>query len=235
MPAPAPPLLQVALVEDDAATRQRFGAAISAAPDLVLAGAFATGGEALAWLETQVLDVLLVDLGLPDVPGLAVIERCVQLHPRCDIMVISMYEDEEHVVRSLEAGASGYLLKDSFDDEIARHIRELRLGGAPMTPIIARHLIKKFRALPKDTAVHPGKNGPMGPMGTVPLSPREQLILVRISQGFSYGEIAELEGVTRNTVHTHIKNMYSKLSVHSRTEAVFEASRLGLLAGGPGL
>jgi DNA-binding NarL/FixJ family response regulator len=226
MPAPAPPLLQVALVEDDAATRQRFGAAIEAAPDLVLAGAFATGGEALAWLDLQAPDVLLVDLGLPDVPGLSVIERCARLYPRCDIMVISMYEDEAHVVRSLEAGASGYLLKDSFDDEIARHIRELRAGGAPMTPIIARHLIKKFRGLPRVAAA--GPSAP--PMPSTPLSPREQLILTRISQGFSYGEIAELEAISRNTVHSHIKNIYSKLSVHSRTEAVYEASRLGWLA-----
>lgn len=227
MPASAPPILQVALVEDDAATRQRFSAAISAAPDLALCAAFAAGGEALAWLERHVLDVLLVDLGLPDVPGLAVIEACARLHPRCDIMVISMFEDEEHVVRSLEAGASGYLLKDSFDDEIARHIRELRAGGAPMTPIIARHLIKKFRALPRGA-------GPAAASGLALLTPREQLILTRISQGFSYGEIAELEGVSRNTVHTHIKNIYSKLSVHSRTEAVYEASRLGLLDGRPG-
>ncbi|CAN5616795.1 response regulator transcription factor [soil metagenome] len=222
MPALATPLLQVALVEDDDATRERFCAAIVAAPDLVLAGAFATGGEALAWLKLNAPDVLLVDLGLPDVPGLAVIDQCARQHQGCDIMVISMYEDEAHVVRSLEAGASGYLLKDSFDDEIARHIRELRAGGAPMTPIIARHLIKKFRGLPR--------MGPAGPpAASTPLSPREQLILTRISQGFSYGEIAELESISRNTVHSHIKNIYSKLSVHSRTEAVFEASRLGWL------
>jgi DNA-binding CsgD family transcriptional regulator len=96
-----------------------------------------------------------------------------------------------------------------------------------MTPIIARHLLKKFRA-PRAAA----DAVPASDASVSPLSPREQLVLTRISQGFSYGEIADLESISRHTVHTHIKSIYSKLSVHSRTEAVFEANRLGLL--GPG-
>lgn len=211
------------IVEDDRATIERFVAAIAQAPDLRLFGIYGTGREALRRLENEAPDVLLADLGLPDLPGLAVITYCTQRHPRTDILVITMYEDETHVMRSIEAGASGYLLKDSLNDEIVERVRELVAGGAPMTPVIARQVLKRFR--PKGAPAARQADAPE----PVTLSERESLILTRIAQGFSYAEIAELAGISRHTVHTHIKNIYSKLAVHSRTEAVFEAGRLGLI------
>ena len=216
--------IRVAVLEDDAPTRARFCAAISGAPGMLLAADFALGGQALAWLEINPVDVLLADLGLPDVPGLAVIAYCAKRHPQADIMVISMYEDEQHVVRSLEAGASGYLLKDSLDQEITARIRELRSGGAPMSPVIARLVLKRFRP----PAPAPARAAEPDDSWVLP-TPRELLMLTRIAQGFSYAEIGELEGISRHTVHAHVKNVYGKLSVHSRTEAVFEANRLGLI------
>jgi DNA-binding NarL/FixJ family response regulator len=217
--------IRVAVLEDDASTRKRFCAAVAQAQGMRLVADFGLGGQALAWLEHNDVDVLLADLGLPDVPGLAVIAYCAKRHPRADIMVISMYEDEQHVVRSLEAGASGYLLKDSLEEEITARILELRSGGAPMSPVIARLVLKRFRPVP---AASDGKAA--ADDSWVLPTPRELLILTRIAQGFSYAEIGELEGISRHTVHAHVKNIYSKLSVHSRSEAVFEASRLGLIA-----
>lgn len=225
MNAAAAPI-RVALLEDDPATRGRFAAAIAEDDGLRLAAEFALGGEALAWLERHQPDVLLADLGLPDVPGLAVIAYCARRHPATDIMVISMHEDEQHVVRSLEAGASGYLLKDSLEGEITARIRELRAGGAPMSPVIARLVLRRLRPAP---AAAEGASGEADGSWVLP-TPRELLVLTRIAQGFSYAEIAEIEGISRHTVHAHVKNVYAKLSVHSRTEAVFEASRLGLIA-----
>ncbi len=223
MPASSDPI-RVAVLEDDEATRARFCAAIEQDAGLRLAAQFARGGEALAWLERHEPDVLLADLGLPDIPGLAVIAYCARRHPRSDIMVISMHEDEQHVVRSLEAGASGYLLKDCLADEMAARIRELRAGGAPMSPVIARLVLKRLRpAAPAGAAAAEGDDQWVRP------TPRELLVLTRIAQGFSYAEIADMEGISRHTVHAHVKNIYGKLSVHSRTEAVFEASRLGLI------
>ncbi len=216
--------VRVAILEDDDATRARFCAAIAQSHGIVVAAQFGLGSQALAWLERNEPDVLLSDLGLPDVPGLAVIAYCARRYPKADVMVISMYEDEQHVVQSLEAGASGYLLKDSQNDEIVERIRELRSGGSPMSPVIARLVLRRFRKYG-----NPPEARPEVDESWVLPTPRELLILTRIAQGFSYAEIAALEGISRHTVHAHIKNIYSKLSVHSRSEAVFEAGRLGLI------
>lgn len=222
MPSELSPLpIRVAILEDDDSTRARFCEAVRQSPGMALAAEFSLGAEALAWLEHNEPDVLLADLGLPDVPGLAVIAYCAKRHVKADILVISMYEDEHNVIRSLEAGACGYLLKDSINEEIAARITELRAGGAPMSPVIARLVLKRLRP----------QSPPVAELDErwVQPTPRETLILTRIAQGFSYAEIANLEGISRHTVHAHIKNIYSKLEVHSRSEAVFEASRLGLI------
>lgn len=217
--------ITVAIVEDEPTCIERFKHAVEAAADLRLLGCFASGRAALEWLENQSVDVLLCDLGLPDLPGLAVITYCAHRHPATSIMVITMYEDEAHVVRSLEAGASGYLLKDSLRDEICDRIRELHAGGSPITPTIARLVLKRFRPLPTENVQPPV-------LEYTRLTPKEMVVLNRIAQGFSYQEIGRLEGITINTVHTHIKRIYSKLAVRSRTEAVFEAQQLGLLDSG---
>jgi len=214
--------ISVAIVEDDPVCRARFADALSLAGRCRLSGVFDNGSSALAWLEQNEPDVLLTDLGLPDIPGLAVITYCAQRYPRCGIMVITMYEDEEHVVRSLEAGASGYLLKDSLRDEILQHVMELMAGGAPMTPAIARYLLKRFRP---DAEV-PAR---ITPAPAAQLTQRELEMLGLLAKGFSYGEVARLSGISVHTVHAHIKHIYAKLQVNSRSEAVFEAMQLGLL------
>ena len=211
------------IVEDDAATRQRFATAIATDPSLALVAALESGRDALRWLEQEGVDVLLTDLGLPDVPGLGVIAYCAQRHPAAQIMVITMYEDETHVLRSLQAGARGYLLKDALNNEIVARIHELADGGAPMTPPIARLVLN--RLCPRPPAPAPA----LMAADFDPLTERERQVLTRIAQGFSYAEIAELEGISRHTVHTHIKSIYGKLQVHSKSEAVFEAGRLGLI------
>jgi DNA-binding NarL/FixJ family response regulator len=221
--ATKPQKIRVAIVEDDTGVLARFQRAIAATTDLELLAHFGNGTSALAWLEHNSADVLLCDLGLPDFSGLAVIGYCAQKYPASNIMVITMYEDEDHVVKSLEAGASGYLLKDSLNGEIAEQIRELHAGGSPMTPVIARLVLKRFRITP--TPVEPEKKA----LAFTLLTDREIDILARISQGFSYAEIASIEKISTHTVATHIKHIYGKLSVHSKSEAVYEAMQMGLL------
>jgi DNA-binding NarL/FixJ family response regulator len=218
-------LISVAIVEDDEACRMRFETAVRKASDLHLSASFSDGRSALDWLDRNTPDVLLSDLGLPDLPGLAVITYYAQRHPSTAIMVITMYEDEQHVIRSLEAGASGYLLKDSVHGEICERIRELHEGGSPITPVIARLVLKRFHS-PN------GTTRPLPDNELVKLTPKEMVVLNRIAQGFSYVEIGKLENISVNTVHTHIKRIYGKLSVRSRTEAVFEAQQMGLLDTG---
>ena len=214
--------ISVALVEDEPSARERLERAIKSTVDLQLVVSLESGREALVWLEKNRPDVLLCDLGLPDIPGLAVITYCAKRHPACDIMVVTLYEDEAHVMRCLEAGASGYILKDGLNSEIAAQVREMRNGGVPMTPIVARMVLKRMRAPAQQESA---------PVSAVPpmITKREQVILTHISKGFSYAEIAGLEGISVMTVATHIRNIYAKLSVHSRSEAVYEAAQLGLI------
>lgn len=214
----------VLIVEDDAVTRKTLCLAVESAPSLRLLEAFDSVKPALAWLENGSPDVLMTDLGLPDGSGLEIIRVCAQRHPNTDIMVVTMSSDEENVLACIEAGASGYVLKDAGKMDIARAVLDLRAGGAPMSPVIARMVLAKVRD---------GKRPALAPAAdneaTAILTKREAAILDLIAQGDSYGEVAKLLSVSVGTVQTHIKNIYGKLAVHSRGEAVFEAHRRGLL------
>jgi DNA-binding NarL/FixJ family response regulator len=228
----APPTpVTVALVEDDPGTRSRFEAVIHAAPHLELAHSAARARDILAWLADHPVDVLLVDLGLPDGSGIDVIRECTRLQPACEVMVITMFGDEAHMMKAFGAGAKGYLLKDGTGEDLAAHIMNLRNGGSPMSPIIARKLLRKLggaSAQPPVLGAEPAP--PVRDTATgQPLSPKETEVLALVARGFSYGETAELLNVSVHTVHSHVRNIYGKLSVRSKTEAVYEARQLGLL------
>lgn len=214
----------VLIVEDDAVTRKTLCLAVESEPSLRLLAAFDSVKPALAWLENDSPDVLMTDLGLPDGSGLEIIQVCAQRHPNTDIMVVTMSSDEENVLACIEAGASGYVLKDAGRMDIARAVLDLRAGGAPMSPVIARMVLAKVRD-GKKPAITPAAENEI----TAILTKREAAILDLIAQGDSYGEVAKLLSVSVGTVQTHIKNIYGKLAVHSRGEAVFEAHRRGLL------
>jgi DNA-binding NarL/FixJ family response regulator len=207
----------VALVEDDDEARKRLVASISSDPSLKLVGEFATGTEALAGLAAGAPDVFLIDLGLPDMPGMQVVKRVADRFPACDILVVTVFGDEESIIGALEAGARGYLLKGALEHDIAEDIRHLRNGGSPLSPVIARQVLK--RLVPAKAAQ----------AADALLTARESEILNAIARGFSYAETAGLLHISVQTVHTHLKNIYKKLEVHSKTEAVFEADRRRLL------
>jgi DNA-binding NarL/FixJ family response regulator len=135
--------------------------------------------------------------------------------------VVTIFGDEAHVVAAIEAGALGYLLKDGTPDYIAGSILDMLAGGSPISPPIARYLLKRFRSL---------ETTPGTPPVRLPrLSEREREVLGLIVKGFSYAEIARLLGVSAHTVTTHVRSIYGKLEVHSRGEAVYEALQLGLV------
>jgi len=201
---------QVALVEDDTGMRERISRVVDADPSLSLAYSASNAADILTWLIDNPIDVLLVDLGLPDRPGLQVIRQCRHMQPACAVMVLSIFGDEANMVQAFEAGASGYLLKDGTEADLATHIRHLRAGGSPMSPVIARKLLRRRQA-------HAGDPAPER------LSPREVEVLDLISRGFTYVEVGEQMGVSASTIQTHIRNIYGKLDVHDKSEAVFEA------------
>lgn len=217
------PPVRVLVIEDDAVTRKALCLSIKAEPTLVLAAAFDSVQPALTWMQTSSMDVLLTDLGLPDGSGIDIIRACRQLHPACDIMVLTVSATEADVLASIEAGASGYLLKSALKRDIASSLLSLKEGGAPMSPAIARMVLERVRA-GQTTPFATEVNG-----GIALLTKREAIILALIARGDTYGHIASLLKVSVSTVQTHIKSIYSKLSVHSRGEAVFEAQRQGLI------
>lgn len=170
-------------------------------------------------------DVLLVDLELPDGNGLDVIAEAVARYPKLPIMVITVFGDERRVVSAIKAGASGYLLKDDDSHEITAAIRQLLEGGSPISPAIARHLIRLFKSSEQGESSRQANEG----RAVEPLTARELEVLTLAAKGFSYGEIAQMLTLTPNTVASYTKYIYEKLSVNSKSEAIYEASRLGLI------
>jgi DNA-binding NarL/FixJ family response regulator len=217
--------IRVLIVEDEPEFMHRFSIAVLGDPSLGLTAAVSTGRAGIAMLDLQTPDVLLVDLGLPDMNGVAVIEHAARHHPACDVLVVTMFADDEHVVASIEAGASGYLLKDASAERIAASIHELRSGGAPISPGIARRVLERFRA----RAASADPAGPAPAAGASPLTPREGELLRMIAKGFTFETIGTLLDISPHTVVAHVKKIYRKLAVHSRSEAVYEAGQLGLL------
>ena len=213
----------VLIVEDEPEFLRRFSEAVLADAGLRLLGAVSTGAAGRALLDAQPPDVMLIDLGLPDVDGVELIRHAARHHPGCDALVVTMFADEHHVMTSLEAGATGYLLKDASVERIAAAIHELRAGGSPISPGIARRVLQRFRVAP--VAPVP----PPQPAPASPLSERETEILRLVAKGFSFDTVGELLGISPHTVVTHVKKIYRKLAVHSRGEAVYEASQMGLL------
>ncbi len=218
---------RVLVVEDDVQMREFFSASVARCTELELAASLGSVAEAKAWLDddANMVDVLLTDLGLPDGSGLEVIRYAVQLHPRCEPLVISMFGDEDNVLASIEAGVLGYIHKDTTPEDIAQTILDMRAGASPISPMIARRVLSKYKL---DQANRPAEaadaSAAAGAASVVPpampqrglLSPREQEVLSLIARGFSYIEIAGLQGLSVHTVQTHIKNLYAKLSAHSK-------------------
>ncbi|MBP9905237.1 MAG: response regulator transcription factor [Rhodoferax sp.] len=221
-----PPTIRVVLVEDDVSFQQALIETIQGAPDMVLQSVANCRAKGLQVLELAPVDVLLVDLGLPDGSGIDVIRAAHARWPQCGIMVSTAFGDELHVMQSLEAGAAGYLLKDSAPQNMLAEIRSLHAGGSPISPLIARQILNRFRAQDKPTSVTmlaaPGKP-------RAALSAREQEVLEFITKGFTSDEIAVLMSVSKHTVLTFVRRIYSKLEVNSKAEAIFEARYQGLL------
>lgn len=228
---------RVLIVEDDPQTRDFFAASVAGSAQLALAGSLGSVAEARAWLATpaNAVDVLLADLGLPDGSGLDVIRYARQLHPNCEPLVISMFGDEDNVLASIEAGALGYIHKDSTPENVADAVVQMKLGASPISPMIARRVLSKYLSLHATRAAAAPALASRQPAaasaasGPIPLSAKEQQVLELIARGYSYSETARLQGVSVHTVRSHIKSLYGKLAVHSKNEAVFEAAKLGLL------
>lgn len=207
----------VFIVEDDQLTRDRLSQHVDAHPQLTVTGSAGSLADARA-AQTALhnADVLLVDLGLPDGDGTGLIAEVQRTDAPPVCLVITVFGDERRVIGAIEAGARGYLLKDSDEQDLTTLILRAIAGDCPINPSIARHLLKRFRTQP----VADGDTG---------ITARETEVLQCIARGYNNNEIGELLGMSVHTVRTHTKNIYGKLAVGSRGEAVFEAAQLGLI------
>jgi DNA-binding NarL/FixJ family response regulator len=223
----SPPFIRITLVEDDVVFQQALRDAIESASDMALISVAGTRVQGLQALNGEPVDVLLVDLGLPDGSGIEVIRAAHARWPDCAIMVCTAFGDEMHVMQSLEAGAAGYLLKDSAPHRMLSEIRSLHAGGSPISPLIARQILVRFRQQGQAVPISAPPAMPDKPRAV--LSAREQEVLEFITKGFTSDEIARLMQLSRHTVLTFVRRIYSKLEVSSKTEAIFEARNQGLL------
>lgn len=170
--------------------------------------ACATGEEALQKLPALKPQVVLMDLNLPQMPGTECIRRLKELSPATQVIVLTVYEDSEHIFLALKAGASGYLLKRSEPDDVLQAIRNAREGGAPMSSQVAHRVVQSFH--------EPVPTG----FDTAVLTEREKEILLFLSKGFANKELAEQLQISVPTVRTHLRHIYEKLHVRSRSEAI---------------
>lgn len=214
-------MVQVMIVEDDAQTRDALAESVSARAEFHVQSAVGTVAAAMSALDANP-DVLLVDLGLPDGSGEEVIRAAVEREKPPEIMVITVFGDVQHVVKAIEAGAAGYLLKDTDTLGVAAAIEELLAGGSPITPVIARHILKRFQGQAATPVQQPDSDVPH-------LTLREVEVLELVARGYTNNEIAELLTMSFHTVTSHIKHIYTKLSVRSRSAAIFEANQLGII------
>ncbi len=208
--------LRVALVEDQESIREGLSALIDAA-GLRAVGAFGSMEKALPALLADPPDVALLDIGLPGMSGIEGVRRIKQQAPGVEVMILTVFGDDDHVFEAICAGASGYLLKDTPPERLIAAIRELAGGGAPMSPEVARRVVTMFsRVAP------PRQEGER-------LTPRELDLLEALAEGHSYKTAARVLGLSIDTIRFHIRNVYAKLHVHSKSEAVVQALRRGLV------
>ena len=206
-------LLRVGIVEDDDRLRTEFVQLIDGSGDMRCVGAYPSAEAALAELPSQNPDVVLMDINLPGMSGIESVGRLRALTPTAQVMMVTVFDDASSVFESLKAGASGYLLKRAGVGELLAAIRDLAAGGAPMSGAIARKVVQYF-----------GQHGPAPEVQK--LTAREHQVLVALSRGEQYKEIAATLGISINTVRRHIMAIYDKLHVNSRLDAVGKLGRV---------
>lgn len=202
--------IHVAIVEDLDDIREGLAFLINSAEEFRCVAAYASAEAALADLPNQAPDVVLMDIGLPGMSGIECIQRLKAQDATLQIMMLTIYEDDEKIYNSLAAGATGYVLKKTPPAKLLESIQDLHNGGSPMSSQIARKVVQTFQHVPAPSSATAG------------LSKREQEILSYLAKGHLYKEIADTLSISVETVRTHLHKIYEKLHVHTRTEAVLK-------------
>jgi DNA-binding NarL/FixJ family response regulator len=200
--------IRVSIVEDDEEIRANLGHRIGSNSSFRLLSSYGTAEAALADLPQHRPDVVLMDINLPGMDGIECVRQLKPKMPGVQFLMLTVYEDNNRLFRSLVAGASGYLLKRTPPAKLLAGIREAHAGGSPMTPQIARRVVQHFQQAPQPSSE------------LQRLTPREGEVLDQLAKGFRYKEIVDNLHISPGTLHSYISSVYDKLHVHSRTEAV---------------
>jgi DNA-binding NarL/FixJ family response regulator len=214
---------RVLLVEDDPDTNRYLSSLIKSAETLTFASSVTSYEAAIAFLQQHDIDCLVTDIRLPDGSGVDLVRWCTDNRPAIQSLVISVLGDEKTLLTAISAGAGGYLLKDTDESKLCAAVDELMNGGAPISAYMAKHILAQL------PITEIAREQIKVPDETPTLTGKETQVLEVIARGYSYKETAKALGVSPNTIPTHIKNIYRKLQVHSRGEAVCQALRLGIL------
>ena len=199
--------ISVSIVEDDAPVRASLARLIDSSPGCRCVSRHGSAEKALQEIPGVKPDVVLMDINLPGINGVECVRRLKPQLPATQIIMLTVYQNPENIFDALTAGATGYLLKQTAPDELLAAIQEVHAGGSPMSSHIARKIVLSFQRAPSSPAAQS-------------LTPREVEVLDLLAKGFLYKEIAGKTNTTYATVHTHIRHIYEKLHVRSRTEAV---------------
>lgn len=205
-------MISVAIVDDERDIRDGLRKLLDTSDGFICAGAYADAQSAIKGIRTAPPQVVLMDVDLPDMSGIECVRKLKQEMPELDIIMLTVYTEDEYIFQSLKAGAYGYLTKSVFPSRLLSAIREVYKGGAPMSSSVARRVVSSFSDFSESETS---------------LSDREKDVLHLLCEGHSYKVIAERLFVSTNTVRFHLKNIYRKLQVNSRHEAVLKATRPG--------
>jgi len=217
------------LIEDDALVRDFVLRVIGQRPGWRLAGYSPTLTHARAHAAVAAADVYLVDLGLPDGRGEDLLRSLSRSNPGSELLVFSVFGDESRLIEAIEAGATGYVLKGCSGEELLAAIEQIRAGGAPISSLLARLLLKRLRSVQEAQVQAQQVSSDLELAVSAILSDRETQVLKLVAQGYVNKEIARKLDISTHTVSSHIKSLYNKLAVHSRVQVVRIAQARGLV------
>lgn len=217
-------VINVSIVEDNAKVTENIRTLFETTPEFRLLNHYPDAATALAEIDKDKPDIIILDIGLPGLSGLDILEELKTILPDSKVVIYTVFEDEENIIRAIKKGANGYLLKDTPLDLFLAELKVIQLGGSPLTPRIASRIIEEFEAR--------SENVPIASEESNVLSNREKEVLNLVSLGLVYSDIADELDISPHTVSRHVENIYKKLNVHSKSEAIIRGRRLGIIQEG---